>query len=71
MSDTTEQRLAALLSVLKPPPAAWVKAAYEIPRTQGELEQPPERVARCSNPTAGEDRALFARHVTRNRPPDE
>ena len=45
VSETAEQRLAVLLRVLKSPPASWVIAACEIPRTVGELERGPKSSA--------------------------
>jgi hypothetical protein len=42
MSETPEQQLAALLRLFRPPPAAWVAAASEIPRLERDVEHPPD-----------------------------
>jgi hypothetical protein len=42
MSEMPEQRLVALLRLFRPPPAAWVAAASEIPRLDREVEHPPD-----------------------------
>lgn len=38
MPAYNEEEIAALLRSLPPPPAAWVEAASELPRTRKELE---------------------------------
>ncbi|HEY2635834.1 MAG TPA: hypothetical protein VGI54_00480 [Solirubrobacteraceae bacterium] len=37
-----EERLAHLLAELSPAPAAWVRAAIELPRTRGDVARGPE-----------------------------
>jgi hypothetical protein len=44
MTLTKEQQIAALLSVLRPTPAAWIAAASGIPRLERELSRPPPSV---------------------------
>jgi hypothetical protein len=41
MSDVTEQQIAALLSVLRPAPAAWVAAACQIPTRERDVARGP------------------------------
>jgi hypothetical protein len=64
MSDTAEQRLAALLRVLRPAPASWVKAASEIPQTKRELEQP-EALTPPSAPAADTPEAIGVEQPSR------
>ena len=42
MSEMPEQQLAALLRFFRPPPAAWVAAASEIPRLERDVAHPPD-----------------------------
>jgi hypothetical protein len=51
MTQTPEQRIAALLRVLEPAPAAWVAAACEIPRLERELAEPPALATEPSEPS--------------------
>ena len=37
MSGYDEERIAALLGLLPPPPAGWVRAAQELPRARAEI----------------------------------
>ncbi len=39
MAGYDEERLAELLRSLPPAPEAWVKAAQELPRARGELDE--------------------------------
>ena len=51
MPDTAEQKLAALLRILRPAPVAWVAAAREIPRLEREIEHPTDLAGRAGEPT--------------------
>ena len=43
MSDYTEEQLANLIGVLPPAPAAWVRAAQELPAAREAIESLVER----------------------------
>jgi len=39
MSELTEERIALLLRLLRPAPAAWVRAAQELPAARGTFDE--------------------------------
>jgi hypothetical protein len=55
MSAFGEERLARLLAALPPAPQGWVRAAQELPFTQGELD---EIVARAEADAAFRERLI-------------
>lgn len=39
MSEHSEERLAALIALLPPPPTHWVQAAVEVPRARAAIDE--------------------------------
>jgi hypothetical protein len=57
MPEMPEQQLAALLRLFRPPPAAWVAAASEIPRLERDVEHPPDFARPADRPAHETDAA--------------
>jgi hypothetical protein len=67
MPEMLEQQLAALLRLFRPPPAAWVAAASEIPRLERDVEDPPD----FARPVGGPAHETDAAHETNAAPEPE